>query len=324
MKHEPSKITRKLIEFSFLPGVGSTALRKITSAIGAGLKVEEWDYGEVSARFARQSNRVAEQSPSSSADRLLEECEKDSQVILSALDDEYPAPLRHITDFPPLLYFKGEARALNTGSIAVVGTREVSRIGASWARQISRLLSHEDLCTVSGLALGVDTAAHEGAIAGNGRTVAVLAHGLDRVTPASNRDLARQIIEAGGALVAEHPPRTPPRKPEYVRRNRLQSGMSVASIVVESGEVGGSIYQGRFTHEQGRTLFCVKPPAQLEESKEFRYGGAELLIRDYHAKSLSESAELTSFIRNGMFSNALERLRKTPWDLSFPQDNRLL
>jgi DNA processing protein len=148
------------------------------------------------------------------------------------------------------------------------------------------------MSVVSGLALGIDAAAHEGCLKAGGITVAILAHGLDRITPHSNRGLADQILESEGCLVAEHAPGVPPVRQEYVRRNRIQSGMAACSIMVESAEEGGAIHQGNFAARQGRPLYVVTPPAGTSGSEDFKYAGAERLMKEAKARPIGSRADL--------------------------------
>jgi DNA processing protein len=210
-------------------------------------------------------------------------------AVLSLCDDAYPERLRGIEEAPPLLYVKGEITALSMPAVAVVGTRQASEHGLRAARIIAKFLISQNFCVVSGLALGIDAAAHEGAVEDRGVSVAVLAHGLDTVAPTSNRPLAKQLLDFGGALVSEHPPRVPPRPAEFVRRNRIQSGLSLCSIVVESGAVGGAIHQARFTRTQGRPLLVVSPK---ENGAGFNSAGAHYLIETLEAISISGTKDL--------------------------------
>jgi DNA processing protein len=174
-------------------------------------------------------------------------------------------------------------------------------LGRSWARQIAELLALNDITVVSGLALGIDTEAHIGALSGRGGTVAILAHGLDQITPSSNRPLADKILANGGVLLSEHPPGVPPRRAEYVRRNRLQSGMSVCSIVVESGREGGAIHQARFTRSQGRDLFTVVPPKGMAGAAAFNNDGAEYLTSEMNARALTKREDLLTLVNSNYF-----------------------
>jgi DNA processing protein len=183
---------------------------------------------------------------------------------------------------------------------AVVGTRNASNTGERIARKISQMLASMKLSTISGLALGIDAAAHAGALEADGVTIAILAHGLDTIAPRSNRKLAEQLLERG-ALVSEHPPGVPPRPPEFVKRNRIQSGMALFSIVVESGEVGGSMHQARFTKDQGRPLFAVLPTNWQGGRSDFNRSGGERLVREFGATPL-ETAQDFELRLNQMLS----------------------
>ena len=309
MTNVASESTKRLLQLSYLPGVGAAALRKIVlHAMQKGLASISDDQ-EILATFSHRGGRSGKQNGDISP-AVLETCERDSIRIFSPLDKKYPPALGHIEDFPPLLYVRGNAAALSKIGCAVVGTREASHLGTSWAKQISEIFSDRGYCVVSGLALGIDTAAHEGALRSGGITVAVMAHGLDHVTPASNKDLSKSILENQGALVSEHPPGVPPRPQEYVRRNRIQSGMSVCSVVVESGESGGSIHQGKFTHKQGRRLYCVVPDQTVPGYSEFRIEGARRLMSEANGHPIHNSAELLEIIKQGVFESDFVKLNE--------------
>ncbi len=210
------------------------------------------------------------------------------------LDQEFPARLLEIEDVPPILYVKGNSQILNSKCAALVGTRKSSTAGEEMCGIAASVLVEEGFAVVSGLALGIDSAAHVRTLGEKGNTVAVLAHGLDRVTPSQNEVLAEKILQSGGALVSEHPPGVPPMKAEYVRRNRIQSGMSLCSIIAESGEAGGSIHQATFTVRQGRKLFVIFPPRPPEG---FNTSGALHLIHSLNATPVSSREELRKFLR---------------------------
>lgn len=171
----------------------------------------------------------------------------------------YPSLLRTIPDPPPTLYVRGELAPKRC--VACVGTREPSAFGIEVTRRIVRALVARGYGIVSGLASGVDTVAHRTALEAGGYTIAVLAHGLDSVYPAANRELAKEILAAGGALVGEHPDQTSPSPRSFVRRNRIQSGLSLGTIVMQTDLAGGSMHTARFTLVQGRKLFVPVPPA---------------------------------------------------------------
>jgi len=168
----------------------------------------------------------------------------------------YPAQLRELSDAPVALWLHGEPSALVLPQLAVVGSRNPTTGGAATARDFARYLASHGLAICSGLAIGIDTAAHEGALDGGGITVAVTGTGLDRVYPASNRELAHRIAE-DGALVSEFPPGTPARPGNFPRRNRIISGLSVGTLVVEAALKSGSLITARLALEQGRELFAI-------------------------------------------------------------------
>lgn len=308
-----SSITQRLLEITFLPGIGTGATRKILTAAYR-MKANSLPSNEEIIQHYSRPTRSSAKSLRSSASKIIDDCANLNIRVISALDSDYPAPLRFIDDFPPILYVRGSMQALQKVGCAVVGTRDASRLGISWARQIAETFVIHDCSVVSGLALGIDTAAHEGALRKQGVTVAVMAHGLDHISPPRNKPLATKILDAEGALVAEHPPGTLPHKAEYVRRNRIQSGMSVCSVVVESGEVGGAIHQGNFTTRQGRRLYCVLPPPSTEGASEFRPQGAERLMKEANARPITSRNDLMELIDSGELHRLFDELKhKTPF-----------
>jgi len=168
----------------------------------------------------------------------------------------YPARLRQLRDAPLLLYLIGDPEVLATPQLAMVGTRNPSPSGAETAEQFAAHLAARGLSITSGLALGIDGAAHRGALAGGGLSVAVAGTGLDRVYPARHRDLARQIA-AEGALISELPTGTQPRAENFPRRNRIIAGLSLGVLVVEAALRSGSLLTARQAIEQGREVFAI-------------------------------------------------------------------
>lgn len=298
--------SKLLLKASFLPGVGVVAQRKIIShVLSYGFDIL-YDESAILEKFSVGS-RVSKKS-GSFADDVISSCLSQDIQVISPFDDYYPKSLLKIKDYPPLLYVKGNLHNLNRLGFAVVGTREPSKLGVSWARQIAEIFAQYGYVVTSGLALGIDTAAHQGALRGGGVTVAVLAHGLDKITPTKNKELAKEILASNGALVSEHPPGTPPRKQEYVRRNRLQSGMSVCSVIIESGDKGGTIHQGRFTDEQGRILMCVMPDESTQGYQEFRVEGGNKLLSEYGGVKLSSRAQLIEMLEGTRFECSYNEL----------------
>ncbi|RUM45795.1 MAG: DNA-protecting protein DprA, partial [Desulfurobacterium sp.] len=175
--------------------------------------------------------------------------------IVPLCSDAYPPLLKEIQQPPIVLYVVGELP--KEPCIAVVGSRRCSDYGRRTAFRVAKFLSENGICVVSGLAYGIDSVAHRGALAGEGKTLAVLGSGVDVVHPRGNRELAKRIVEEGGALISEFPLGTSPSKETFPRRNRIVSGLSYAVVVVEAGERSGTNVTVGYALEQGRTVFAV-------------------------------------------------------------------
>lgn len=190
----------------------------------------------------------------------LELCDRwltgNNQCAINWNDAQYPPLLKEIADPPVLLFVRGDAAVLTLPQFAIVGSRNATPGGCETARQFANHLSASGFCIVSGLAAGIDTSAHLGALDTNNNTVAVFGTGPDQVYPASNAGLA-DAIAAGGALVSEFPPGTPPRRAQFPKRNRVISGMSVGTLVVEAGLRSGALITAKLAAEQGREVFAM-------------------------------------------------------------------
>ena len=221
-------------------------------------------------------------------------------VQLIGFDSErYPPLLRLITSAPVALYVLGSADVLLSAQLAIVGSRNPTAGGARTAHDFAAFLARGGLTITSGLALGIDAAAHEGAIDGppegplknKGRTVAVLGCGLDQVYPPENTALAARIVAGGGALVSEFPPGTTPRPENFPRRNRLISGLSLGTLVVEAARHSGSLITARLASEQGREVFAI--PGSIHNP--LARGCHELLRQG--AKLVETAADILSEIK---------------------------
>lgn len=180
--------------------------------------------------------------------------------IIGKTDTTFPIILRELSDCPHLLHVKGDTKILNSDCIAVVGTRNPTQFGREKAGQLSSELAKTGITIVSGLAKGIDTAAHEGALKSEGCTIAVLAHGLQTVYPAENRGLATRILNQNGALVSEYPWYTTILPRYLVARDRIQSGMSRGVMVIETGVKGGTMHTVKNCVEQNRLLMVLHHP----------------------------------------------------------------
>jgi len=287
-----SPATRQLLEIAQLRGVGPAALREV-------LDHHPHAPADTFAAAARCSTKIstamaARDKAREAALRVEEACLKHGIVVLSPWDSGYPTRLRAIPDYPPLLYVRGAAEVVQNEALAVVGTRQASDQGLKAAATLAGFLAKRGITVVSGLALGIDAAAHQGVLQGHGVTIAVLAHGLDQIHPAKNRTLGEQILRLGGAHVSEHPPGVTPRPPLFVQRNRIQSGLCLGSIMVESAAEGGAIHHANFAHQQGRKVFVVTP---REKQPDFNDGGARELMRRVGATPLQGTGDLDRQLR---------------------------
>ena len=176
--------------------------------------------------------------------------------IIDSESGDIPELLQQIPGPPTLLYVLGNKDALHLPTLAIVGSRNPTRGGIQNAYDFAYHLARCGFCIVSGLAQGIDTAAHKGALDAGASTVAFLGHGIDRVYPAENRDLAHRIAEQG-ALCSEHPLGSPPRREHFPQRNRLISGLSLGTLVVEAARRSGSLISARLAAEQGREIFAI-------------------------------------------------------------------
>ena len=211
----------------------------------------------------------------SAADRILADCQRLGQRILTIQDAEYPQRLRNIFDPPLVLYVKGRMPVMDEeAAIAVVGTRECTPYGTACGERLGRELAASGAVVVTGLARGVDSAAARGALRAGGSVVGVPGGGLDVVYPPENGDLYADVA-ARGVLLSEYPPGSPPDKAHFPVRNRIMSGLSVAALVVEAPGHSGALITARLALEQGREVYAVPGPIDAPDSV-----GCNRLIRD--------------------------------------------
>jgi DNA processing protein len=262
-----------------VPGVGSVGYRRLVEHFGSATAVLDasterlLEVPGVGVTIARSIVRTAQ-----GRDELVRRCREDclragiDWMVLG--DDDYPRSLARTTDPPPLLFLRGERPLLDRLGVAIVGSRHATRYGLRVAERLARGLSDGGIAVVSGLARGIDSAAHRGALEANGRTIAVLGGELDRIHPEEHRDLAERIA-VDGCLVSEHPPGFPPRGGVFPQRNRVIAGLCPAVIVVEAAARSGALITARHALEQNREVFAVPGPIDSPVSV-----GCHHLIRD--------------------------------------------
>jgi len=214
-------------------------------------QIEALQFPAESAQF------IFEGAARRAAEQQLEELAKTGAGFVTFADEAYPERLREIFDPPVLLWVRGDPQLLAQPSIAVVGTRHPTPYGNGMAEMLSRDLAAHGLIILSGMARGIDTAAHRGAIAAKRPTIAVWGTGVDVIYPKENKSLAEQIVAGGGAIVSELPLGTFPAPQNFPKRNRILSGMSVGVLVIEAGEYSGTRVTARCALEQNRDVYAV-------------------------------------------------------------------
>lgn len=256
---------QSLLRLHLTQGLGRTALFKLhhyfgnfTDPLHAPLR--QWREAGVAEQLF--TNILPENDPKLT--RIIQKLEKLQVELISFWDKDYPPLLREIHDPPALLYLRGQLPAKEC--FAIVGSRRATRSGLHFTQDLATTLAHHNICIVSGLARGVDSAAHRGALDATGATIAVLGCGIDRIYPPENSRLFLEIIE-NNAIITEYPPETPPLSGHFPGRNRIISGLSRGVLIVEAAEKSGSLITGDFALEQGRELFAIPGALHNPNSK---------------------------------------------------------
>lgn len=245
------------LRLSLIPGLGNAGLRQLLGALGPPDQVLATGSAELRRHVeAPVAAAIAAGGEATGAARALDWLEQPGNHVVTLADADYPQLLLQTGDPPPLLYVKGDKRLLNRFALAIVGSRNATAQGVAHAEAFARALSDAGLTIVSGLALGVDAAAHRGGLDGRSSSIAVVGTGLDSVYPARNRPLAHALAERG-ALVSEFPLGTPALAANFPRRNRLISGLARGCLVVEAALQSGSLITARLANEQGREVFAL-------------------------------------------------------------------
>jgi DNA processing protein len=269
-----------LLRLALVQGIGPGRLARLLETFGAPEAVLRASparlravpgIGEELARRVRDASGPAQRTRVSAA---IDWMGRAGVEVLTTADRRYPEALLRLPDPPYLLFLRGDVDQLAAPTVAIVGTRSPTPYGREAAYRLSRDLAERGQVVVSGLARGIDTAAHRGALDGSGRTVAVLGHGIDRVYPPENRPLFSRITSSG-LLLTEYPPGEGPRAGNFPRRNRLITALSRAVLVVEMGLRSGAQHTVTFALEQGREVFAVPGPIGSGASE-----GTNQLIKD--------------------------------------------
>lgn len=252
----PTELTARLTLHG-LPKIGSKRFQQLLSYFGTAenaLAAQQlWHKAGLVAGC--QSIEIA--SVSQLVEVTTEWLKKEQHHLLCWDSPQYPALLKEISDPPPLLFAVGDIGILNNPQVAIVGSRHASKPGLATSFQFAKTLAEAGFTITSGLALGVDGAAHQGALAGQGLTIGVLGCGLQHMYPASHKQLASQIVSAGGLIISEFPLTTAPQAANFPRRNRIISGLTLGTLVVEATLGSGSLITAKLAAEHGREVFAI-------------------------------------------------------------------
>lgn len=268
------------LQVALTTGIGPQTLRHLLEQFGNAtniLAASPSDLSEVEGVGLMLSRRLRSSEFRELAGQVIDVC--DANQIRILIPDcpecpEFPRLLREIPDPPSVLYVRGELQRIDSLSVAIVGTRGASQYGRSQAERFARALARAGLTIVSGLARGIDAAAHRGALEAEGRTIAVLSSGVAEVYPPQHADLAQCIVEQG-ALISEMPPGTRPKKGMFPQRNRLISGLTLGTLILEAGDRSGALITARLAGEQGREVFALPGLVTAPNSR-----GCHRLIQD--------------------------------------------
>ena len=263
------------LKLTLITGVGGETQRTLLQAFGLPDRIFSALRAELERVVpTRIAERLATEDVGAAVNAALAWADEPGNALISLADRNYPRQLLQTPDPPTLLYAKGRVELLNRPALAVVGSRNATPQGVANAEAFAASVSRAGFTVVSGLALGIDAAAHRGGLGGPGSTVAVIGTGADRVYPARNRDLAQRIA-MDGVIVSEFPLGTPALAGNFPRRNRVISGLARGVLVVEAAERSGSLITARLAAEQGRDVFAIPGSIHSPLSK-----GCHRLIKD--------------------------------------------
>lgn len=269
---------------SQIQGLGNEGLRRLLQAFGSPEAILNASVASLSQYVKPKVAQAIVQEPDLALLEATAVWLKDSlNHIVTLADADYPQALLNISDPPLFLYVKGRLDLLNARALAVVGSRNSTAQGVRNAEAFSKSIAEAGLCVVSGMAHGIDAAAHRGGLQGVASSIAVVGTGLDKVYPAANRDLAHQLAQHG-AIISEFPLGTPPLASNFPRRNRIISGLSEGCLVIEASLQSGSLITARMALEQGRDVFAIPGSIHSPQSK-----GCHALIKQ--GAKLVESAQ---------------------------------
>ncbi len=260
--------TRYWVGFTLVKGIGAVRTQALLTYFGS-LKAA-WGASPAQLLSAgltpKLTERVLQVRANVSLEEYLQKIEEKGIRIYTWEDPAYPARLKEIDQPPPVLYLRGDFHPEDAWAVAIVGTRAVSPYGRQAAEEVANMLALNGVTVVSGLARGVDAIAHQAAIKAGGRSLAVLGSGVDKIYPPEHRALAERLSEQG-AVLSDYAPGTPPDSANFPPRNRIISGLSLATIVIEAGETSGALITAQFAADQGRDVFALPGSIYAPQSK---------------------------------------------------------
>lgn len=272
---------RALVALTLVPGVGPGRVRMLLARFGratAVLGASARALADVPGIGPQTARAIAGFTDFAAVDAQMEAAGRVGAMLLPAWDVRFPALLRQIYDPPALLWVRGDLAPVDERAVAVVGTRRATEYGRRMATEFAAALAGYGFTVVSGLAYGIDAAAHRGALAAGGRTLAVLGSGVDRIYPGRHARLAEEIA-AQGAVLSEYPMGAAPDASNFPRRNRIVSGLALGTLVVEAYATGGALITARLALEQNREVFALPSPVHSAAGE-----GANRLIQQSQAR----------------------------------------
>ena len=288
---------KQILTLLELPGIGRKSIIKLLQ-VKSDILADSYDncielINRISPKLASKMSEDLFNEGAKNAEEIIDSCHKLSIMIITYGDDNYPSPYYDLdNDAPPILYAKGNISSLNVDKrVAIIGTRKISQSGITAGEMITKEFVAKGYTVVSGLAIGCDTIAHETCLKNNGTTIAIMPCGLEQVYPKSNTELAEEIT-LKGCLLSEYPPGTKIMNNFFVERDRLQSGLSQAVVVIETDIKGGTLHTVKFGTDQGRKIACVKYRDDLLLSTN---AGNRMLIESGKATGLT-SKNINQFI----------------------------
>lgn len=298
------------IGFNLIKGIGSVRFQSIKEFFGD-LEIA-WMASFSDLRAAGLPEKICERiidlRNSFDLDKYVERIQTAGIKVLISDEENYPRYLKEIDQPPPILYIKGDITLEDEWSVAIVGTRKVTHYGKQVAQEFSRVLADHKITIVSGLARGIDGIAHRTALESGGRTIAVLGSGVDQIYPSEHKNLADEIMNSG-AIISDYPPGTKPEATNFPPRNRIISGLSRSTIVIEAGQTSGALITAEFAVNQGRNVYAVPGSIYNVQSK-----GTNKLIQQ-GAKPLLDIREVLNDFQIEMVQEKKSIRQEQPVDL---------